>query len=258
MSLYALPYVITITLIAGVCGTGLGGLFGALFKGGSEKTVSVLLNFAAGVMLSLVFFDLIPEALRNGGLVLSLLGLMLGFSSVFLLNDIAARFSLIKECGNTDGIVEKRLFIGGIVTAAAIALHNFPEGMVIGAAYVGADPQIGFTLGQAAVAAVIGLHNIPEGMAMAVPLISGGMKRCTAVLLTALAGAPTVLGAAAGFFLGSLSPLWLSLSLSLASGAMLYVVFGELFPDAAYLSRSRLPVFAAAIGVAVGILIVKA
>ena len=92
---------------------------------------------------------------------------------------------------------------------------------------------------------------------MAVPLISGGMKRCTAVLLTSLAGAPTVLGAAAGFFLGSLSPMWLSLSLSLASGAMLYVVFGELLPDAAYLSRSRLPVFAAAIGVAVGILIVN-
>lgn len=253
-----LPYIITITLVAGVCGTGLGGLFGALFKGGSEKTVSVLLNFAAGVMLSLVFFDLIPEALRNGGLILVLLGLMLGFCSVFLLNDIAARFSLIKEGKSPDGIVEKRLFIGGVVTAAAIALHNFPEGMVIGAAYAGAEPSFAFDLSKAAVAAVIGLHNIPEGMAMAVPLISGGMKRHTAVLLTALAGAPTVLGAAAGFFLGALSPLWLSLSLSLASGAMLYVVFGELLPDSAILSRSRLPVFAAVIGFAVGILIVKA
>lgn len=253
----AFPYVITVTLAAGVCGTGLGGLLGSLFKGKSEKTAAVLLNFAAGVMLSLVSFDLIPEAIDNSGLVLVLLGIVLGFSSVFLLNDITVRFSLLKSVGNPDGLAEKSLFIGGIVTAVAIALHNFPEGMVIGAAYAGGEPDSAFDLSRLAVAAVIGLHNIPEGMAMAVPLISGGMKRRSVILLTALSGAPTVLGAAAGFFLGALSRLWLSLSLSLASGAMLYVVFGELLPDSAYLSRSKFPVFAAVTGVAVGILIVK-
>lgn len=253
----ALPYVITVTLAAGVCGTGLGGLFGVLFKGKSEKTVAVLLNFSAGVMLSLVFFDLFPEALLNGGLALSLLGLMLGFCSVFLLNDITARFALLREGGEPDCLAERRLFIGGAVTAAAIALHNFPEGMVIGAAYANADLGMPLDLSRAAVAAAIGLHNIPEGMAMAVPLASGGMKRGLTAAITALAGAPTVLGAAAGFFLGGLSPLWLALSLSLASGAMLYVVFGELLPDSAYLCSSKIPVFAVIIGSAVGILAVK-
>ena len=52
------------------------------------------------------------------------------------------------------------------------------------------------TLGSGLVMAVIiGLHNIPEGMAVAVPLISGGMSRAKAVLLTAVTGAPTVIGA---------------------------------------------------------------
>lgn len=252
-----MPYVITVTLAAGVCGTGLGGLLGSLFKGKSEKAVAVLLNFAAGVMLSLTCFDLIPEALRNAATALVLSGLMLGFSAVFLLNDITARFSLLKRVGDAEALTEKRLYLGGIVTAVAIALHNFPEGMVIGAAY-SCSGAFNLDLSRLAVAAAIGLHNIPEGMAMAVPLISGGMRRYTAVMLTAVTGAPTVLGAAAGFFLGALSPLWLALSLSVASGAMLYVVFGELLPDSAYLCRSRLPVFAAAIGIAVGILIVKA
>ena len=71
-----------------------------------------------------------------------------------------------------------------------------------------------------------------DGMAVSVPLISGGMHKGKAVAITALSGAPTVLGAIAGYALGTMSPLWLSLSLSFASGAMFYVVFGELLPEA--------------------------
>ncbi|WP_295584409.1 threonine/serine exporter family protein, partial [uncultured Oscillibacter sp.] len=77
------------------------------------------------------------------------------------------------------------------------------------------------------------------------PLISGGMGRCRAVLVCAATGAPTVLGAAAGYFLGTLGPRALSLALSFASGAMLYVVFGELLPEAGEMWKSRLPALAA-------------
>lgn len=249
-----LPYVLTITLAAGVGGTGLGGLFGILFKGKSAKTVSGLLSFAAGVMLAVVCLDLVPSAVEKSRITLVLSGTALGFSLVFLLNDLTLRFSVIKR-GGAD-ISGKRLFIGGVVTAVAIALHNFPEGMVIGASFVRYGSAYRFTLGETAVAAVIGLHNIPEGMAMAVPLVSGGMKKSAAAALTALAGAPTVLGAAAGFFLGSLSPLWLSLSLSLASGAMLYVVFGELLPESYSLDGSGISVFSALAGILTGIFMV--
>ena len=93
---------------------------------------------------------------------------------------------------------------------------------------------------------------------MAVPLASGGMRKSAAEAITAVAGAPTVLGALAGFFLGSLSPLWLSLSLSLASGAMLYVVFGELLPEAYSIDSSPLPVFCALAGILTGIFMVLA
>lgn len=251
-----LPYILTVTLAAGVGGTGIGGLFGILLNQKSAKTVSGLLSFAAGVMLAVVCLDLVPSAVEKSRITLVLPGTMLGFLLVFLLNDLTFRFHIIEK-GGAD-ISGRRLFIGGVVTAVAVALHNFPEGMVIGASFVRFGANYRFTLSQTAVAAVIGLHNIPEGMAMAVPLTSGGMRKSAAAAITALAGAPTVLGALAGFFLGSLSPLWLSLSLSLASGAMLYVVFGELLPEAYSLESSGVPVFSALAGILTGIFMVFA
>ena len=251
-----LPYILTVTLAAGVGGTGLGGLFGIFFKRKSAKTVSGLLSFAAGVMLAVVCLDLVPSAMEKSRITLVLSGTALGFSLVYLLNDLTLRSQ-----GKTDGgavTSQNRLLIGGVVTAVAIALHNFPEGMVIGASFVRFGADYRFSLSQTAVAAVIGLHNVPEGMAMSVPLVAGGMRKSVAAIITAVAGAPTVLGAAAGFFLGSLSPLWLSLSLSLASGAMLYVVFGELLPEAYSLESAPVPVFCALTGILTGIYMVFA
>ena len=95
-----------------------------------------------------------------------------------------------------------------------------------------------------------------EGMAVSVPLISGGMSRLKAVIITALSGAPTILGALVGYYVGTLGHLGLTLSLSFASGAMLYVVFGELIPEAILMWRSKLPAFLALVGILTGILII--
>lgn len=143
--------------------------------------------------------------------------------------------------------------MAGLVMAFAIALHNFPEGMVIGASYANDEATGG--VGGLAAAIVIGLHNIPEGMAVSVPLAAGGMGKVKAAVLTALTGAPTILGAMLGYFLGSLSPLMLALSLSFASGAMLYVVFGELLPESILMWRSKAPAFAMLAGLLVGVVI---
>ena len=103
---------------------------------------------------------------------------------------------------------------------------------------------------------LIGLHNIPEGMAVAVPLISGGMGRVRATLLTAACGVPTLLGAWLGFWLGDIGPLGLCLSLGFASGAMLYVVFGEILPEAYLIYRSKAPAFAIMAGLALGLIMI--
>ncbi|MBQ5760361.1 MAG: ZIP family metal transporter, partial [Clostridia bacterium] len=148
------------------------------------------------------------------------------------------------------------LFIAGIVMASAIALHNVPEGMTIGASYAS---QSGI-LGRSALilAVLIGLHNIPEGMAVSVPLISGGMPKKKAVCITAASGIPTIIGALLGYLLGELSAMGLALSLGFASGAMFYVVFGEIIPQAFLMYHSKLPAFSTIAGMLVGMLIIFA
>lgn len=267
------------TTLAGVVGTGLGGLIGALFRKDSSRTVSLLLSFAGGVMLSVVCFDLLLDAVETGlGIWTVVLGICAGFGIVFLLNAVIDRSANPqvphidaqhpKTADNLDELTHANhlnqhrkngdsnasLFVAGVVMACAIALHNVPEGMTIGASYV----NTGSTLTGSALilAMLIGFHNIPEGMAVSVPLISGGMNRWLAVLLTALSGVPTVIGAILGYLLGDIGDLGLVLSLSFASGAMLYVVFGEILPQAILMYRSKLPAFSVLVGILVGMLMI--
>ena len=95
-----------------------------------------------------------------------------------------------------------------MVIACAIALHNIPEGMSIGASY-NIDTEGGVSMALI-LAVLIGLHNIPEGMAVSVPLVAGGMKRIKAALLTAASGAPVVLGAWLGYWIGDIGAIGLA------------------------------------------------
>ena len=76
--------------------------------------------------------------------------------------------------------------------------------------------------------------------------------------ITAASGIPTVVGAVLGYWLGEIGPMGLCLSLGFASGAMLYVVFGEILPQAIIMYRSKLPAFSAIVGILVGMLIIFA
>ena len=276
-------WIIIVTFISGVLGTGLGGLIGCIAKRDSSRVVSLFLSFAGGVMLSIVCFDLLSDALSpagDGGIIYLLLtigGLFLGYAVVYILNQIIdnrtnhevnhidenhpATADDLNELIHSDHYNHHRasgnwqeMFIAGIIMACAIALHNLPEGMVIGVSYTGATTvmdRAGLVM-----AIVIGLHNIPEGMAVSVPLISGGMPKSRAVLVTAASGAPTIVGALIGYGLGELGPVALSLALSFAAGAMIYVVFGELIPEAILMWRSKTPAFAILIGITVGLIVI--
>ena len=267
------------TFIAGVIGTGLGGLIGALLQKDSNRTVSLLLSFAGGVMLAVVCFDLVVEAIETGvGICTVIAAVAFGVAVIYFLNWLIDRKTnpevphidashpqthddldeLIHADHYQQHLKQKdsrmALFVAGLVMASAIALHNVPEGMTIGASYASNDGM----MGRAALtlAVLIGLHNIPEGMAVSVPLISGGMTKWKAVLVTAASGFPTVVGALLGYWLGEIGPMGLTLSLGFASGAMLYVVFGEILPQSILMYHSKLPAFSAITGILVGLLII--
>lgn len=279
--------IIVITLVSGVVGTGLGGVVGAVLKRDSSKVVSLLLSFAAGIMLAVVCFDLMSEPIEmmNEGTVpkytpvIVVAAAAVGYAVVYLLNKIIDKrtdreVEHIDEnhpatADDLDELIHSNhlethknarshLFVAGLVMMAAIALHNLPEGMVIGASYAVTENLTAnlFSGSGFIIAVVIGLHNIPEGMAVSVPLISGGMGKVKAVLLTALSGLPTVFGALIGYALGGINEIMLVLALGFASGAMLYVVFGELLPESILMWKSKLPALSLFVGLLVGFLIV--
>jgi ZIP family zinc transporter len=274
-----LETLIITTALAGVGGTGLGGFVGAMLQKDSKRTVSLLLSFAGGVMLSVVCFDLVTEAIEASMGIWTVVGsITLGVAITYALNylidtktnpevpHIDANHP--KTADDLDELIHSDhleqhyarkdstlgLFVAGIVMACAIALHNVPEGMTIGASYAGNDGVMGSAA--LVLAVLIGLHNIPEGMAVSVPLISGGMAKWKAVLITAATGIPTILGALLGYLLGEIGPLGLTLSLGFASGAMLYVVFGEILPQSILMYHSKLPAFSTIGGILAGLLII--
>ena len=274
-----LETLIITTALAGVGGTGLGGLVGAMLQKDSKRTVSLLLSFAGGVMLSVVCFDLVTEAIEaSAGIWTVVAAIAFGVAVTYFLNYLIDRKTNPevphidenhpKTADDLDELIHSDhleqhyarqdsklgLFVAGVVMACAIALHNVPEGMTIGASYASNDGAMG---GAALVLAVlIGLHNIPEGMAVSVPLISGGMPKWKAVLVTASTGIPTILGALLGYLLGEIGPIGLTMSLGFASGAMLYVVFGEILPQSILMYHSKLPAFSTIIGILAGMLII--
>lgn len=274
------------TLIAGVGGTGLGGILGALVRTESNRIVSLLLSATSGVMISIVCFELMVESLEaaqsvfsDGAVFVVCIAVLVGMAVVFLLNWLIDKrtegevphtasslhpktHDNIDELSHIDHYNQhlkehapkRDLWVAGVVIACAIALHNIPEGMSIGASY-NIDTEGGVSMALI-LAVLIGLHNIPEGMAVSVPLVAGGMKRIKAALLTAASGAPVVLGAWLGYWIGDIGAIGLAASLGFASGAMLYVVFGEIIPQAVLMYRSKVPAFFVIIGMLIGMIII--
>ena len=172
------------TALAGVVGTGLGGLIGAMLQKDSNRAVSLLLSFAGGVMLSVVCFDLVTEAIETGSGIWTVVGsIAFGVVVTYILNYLIDKKTnpevphidehhpqtaddldelihsdhLNQHFAKKDG--KLGLFIAGIVMACAIALHNVPEGMTIGASYASNNGVMGTAA--LTLAILIGLHNIP-------------------------------------------------------------------------------------------------
>jgi ZIP family zinc transporter len=245
------------SLLAGVVGMGIGGIITAAFGSRTDKMISIFLSFAGGVMVSIVLLELIPEAVEYSNVVTAVIGLVSGAMMVLVLNYIMDKISKSNskihenyaDFFHSSGVIgKKNLLRSGMIMLFAIALHNIPEGLAMGAAGHH-DAALGLTL-----AIMIGLHNIPEGMAISAPLISGGLSKIKTLILLTLTGATTVFGAVAGVFIGGISDIAFAFSFAVAGGAMLYVVFGEILPQSIVTNKDRVPAVFALVGIIVGLI----
>jgi len=225
-----------------------GGTLGIIIKKPSKNYIALMFALAAGAMLGISFFELLPSAVELGGILHMSLGLLIGIIFVFFIrigdkkkdSEKSNAESIVLE-GETRGELpetgtgskaqSRRLSKAGFLIFIGIMLHNLPEGLVIGA---GGRVQAGLIA-----SLLILLHNIPEGMAMALPLKASGAKNIKIVGICFLAGLPTVLGALVGYLMGA-NAILTAYSLSLACGAMLCIVFAEMLPAVYEYSENKI------------------
>ena len=220
-----------IGLFFGTFGTTIGGIIGVTFKRTSNKFLSFILSFASGLMLAIICFDLIPEAMQIASIINVLVGIILGIVAMIACD------VLVQKKFNSNSVHRKSnnsLLKTGIIVSIGLALHNFPEGLAIGSGF-GASITLGYSL-----AIAICLHDIPEGISMAVPMKNGGMNKLKVIFYVILSGITTGIGAFFGALVGGISEGIIAMCLSFAAGAMLYIVSGELIPESNKLYNGRM------------------
>ena len=242
-----------LTLIAGAA-TGIGGALVLFKKKISSNFLAGALGISAGVMIFISLAELFPEAqaeisatgsIRHGE-ALTLLAFFAGMGIIMLIDFLVPEYEnpheasglslgshtpavdMLSHTGN-----EKALHRLGIMSALAIAIHNFPEGI---ATFIGAlnDPQMG-----AGITFAIAIHNIPEGIAVAIPIYYATKSKAKALIYATLSGFSELLGAllcmaVTGIFGMELTgggPIF-PLILAAVAGIMIYISLDELLPTA--------------------------
>jgi ZIP family zinc transporter len=225
-------------------GAGLSTMLGTLFifigKSKSQRLVSISLGFAAGVMTSVSFTDLLPNAQKllmqfwgkQWGIVISVVFLIAGILLAVSLDHFVPHQEFDADTGETP---HQNLFRIGFISMLAIGLHNFPEGIATFMAGYG-----NFSIGLP-IAVAIALHNIPEGISVAMPIYCSTGSKKLAVKYTFLSGIAEPVGALLVFlFLRPfINNFVLGSIFSMVAGIMLYIAIEELIPSSRQYGHDR-------------------
>jgi ZIP family zinc transporter len=207
----------------------------------SQRLLSVMMGFAAGVMIAASFWSLLVpsiEMARAQGMTPWLpatIGFLLGGAFLRLGDYLLPHLHVGQKIERAEGI--RTQWRSSTLLVLAITLHNIPEGLAVGVAFGAAAFQLETGLGgvglpaAVALAIGIGLQNFPEGVCVAMPLRAEGMSRWKSFWYGQLSGAveplSAMLGAAAVLTVRPLLPY----ALAFAAGAMIFVVVEELIPE---------------------------
>ena len=241
-----------LTLIAGAA-TGIGGALVLFKKKISSDFLAGALGLSAGVMIFISMAEMLPEAQEmiigtdlNHGEAFVLTAFFIGMGLITLIDFLIPEYENPHEASGLSldaktpavGILEnsrneKALHRLGLMSALAIAVHNFPEGI---ATFIGAlnDPEMG-----AGITFAIAIHNIPEGIAVAIPIYYATKSKGKALLYATLSGMSEVIGALLCLGVTAISGLELTgdgatfpLVLAAVAGIMIYISLDELLPTA--------------------------
>lgn len=228
---YKIP--LLMTTLAGLS-TVLGGFLTFFVKRTNIKALSIGLGFSAGVMIFLSFTEILKNSnemlikfFPNHSQWLVFIGFLFGIIIAVLIDYFMPEH--IDEdlfCKQEHCLRQHRIRRAGILTAIAISIHNFPEGM---ATFFVATQNL--TLGFS-VALAIAIHNIPEGIAVALPIYNATGKKRLAIWYTFLSGISEPIGALLGLFALNyfLPQAAVGFLFAAVAGIMVYISFDTLLP----------------------------
>lgn len=205
-------------LITALC-TGLGALPFLYFTDISKRWLGVANAAAAGLMLG-ASLGLIIEGIGYGFWRLGL-GMIIGLALVVLARRLLEGHDALDIASLGQANALKMLLIVGVMT-----VHSFAEGIGVGVSY--GDGQ---TLGNL-ITTAIAIHNIPEGLAISLVLIPRGQSVWQAAGWSIFSSLPQPLMAVPAFLFVLMFKPFLPVGLGLAAGAMIWMVFAELLPEA--------------------------
>lgn len=227
---------ITIGILIPFLGTTLGAACAYVVKGQLHRELQrALMGFSAGVMTAASVWSLLIPAMEQAAswgkwaFIPAVAGFWIGVAMLLLLDRCVPHLHL-----NSDEPEGRRAHLKKTtMLVLAVTLHNIPEGMAVGVVYAAfLSGQEGISLaGAIALSLGIAIQNFPEGAIISMPLRAAGLSSHRAFAGGMLSGIVEPVGAVATIWLTSLVVPLLPYLLSLAAGAMLYVVVEELIPE---------------------------
>ena len=249
-----------LTLLAGLS-TAIGGLISALSKEGNKKFLAVSLGFSAGVMIYVsmveIFFKakvaLTEDLGEKVGYWVTAAAFFGGILLVALIDKLIPKEANPHEVTKPEeiakeGVANKRkLMRTGLLTALAVGIHNFPEGL---ATFISTlhDPKMGVPI-----AIAIAIHNIPEGIAVSVPVFYATGSRKKAFWYSFLSGLAEPVGALIGFLvlMPYLSNTLFGIVFASVAGIMVFISLDELLPAAEKYAEHHYAIYGLLAGMAV-------
>jgi ZIP family zinc transporter len=242
-----------LTLFAGLA-TGVGSFLALMTKRTDAKFLSVSLGFSAGVMIYVSMIEIFVKAQRalvaelgdRGGAWATVGGFFAGIALIAVIDRLVPARANPHEFPHDDDGRSRRLMRMGMLTAVAIALHNFPEGF---ATFVSAlqEPSVAIP-----VAVAIALHNIPEGISVSVPIYHATGNRRKAFTWSFLSGLAEPAGGILGYLLlrPFLTDALFGVVFAGVAGIMVFVSLDKLLPTAREYGEHHLSIYGLIAGMA--------
>jgi ZIP family zinc transporter len=243
-------WALLLTVLAGLS-TGIGSAIAYFIKKPRISYLSFSLGLSAGVMIYISFMELLPGSFKAVGEFWGLVVFFIGIAAIALIDLLIPEPENPHEFKGLDAPTAPRqnnyLMRTGVLTALAIGIHNFPEGLATFAMAL-SDVRLGIFI-----AFAIAIHNIPEGIAVSVPIFYATSNKNKAFFYSFLSGISEPIGAVIGYLilLPFLTPAVLAATLAFIAGVMVYISLDELLPMAHRYGHGHLVIA----GIVVGMLV---